>query len=163
MCKKIVGVVLLAILIICNLYSSIIINGNLSDNLWNNAKCVTGFKTYDPISGNFPPESTVIYYTFDDGAIYFAFKCYEKSPMNPLTTNKDDVYRDEFISIYLDTYNDKCKAYVFNIYPTGENEQALYTGATLGNLDFNWKKLGSGTFFSQTFSPPFLTLHFQPA
>jgi hypothetical protein len=141
MCKRFICVVVISIFIICNLYSSIIIDGNLSDNLWNSSKCVTGFKTYDPVSGNSPPESTVIYYTFNDNAIYFAFKCYEKSPANPLTANKDDVYRDEFISIYLDTYNDRSKAYVFYIYPTGENEQALYTVAALGDLDYNWNTI----------------------
>ncbi|NIA23696.1 MAG: hypothetical protein GWP03_06025, partial [Proteobacteria bacterium] len=115
-----------------NLYSSIIVDGALTDSAWSNAKHITGFKTYTPISGEAPPESTDVYYTFDNNAIYFAFVCYEKDPVNPRTTNIDNAYREENISVYLDTYNDKNKAYLFTFYPTGENYQALYSDAAEG-------------------------------
>jgi hypothetical protein len=141
MYKRIISVVFVSILFLCNLYSSIVIDGNLSEDIWQNAKSITGFKTYDPVSGDFPPESTVVYYSFDDNAIYFAFKCFEKSPVNSLTANMDDAYRDEVLYIYLDTYNDKKKAYVFYIYNTGENRQALYSDAASGEFDYNWNTI----------------------
>ncbi|MCK4545643.1 carbohydrate binding family 9 domain-containing protein [candidate division WOR-3 bacterium] len=141
MYKRIISVVFISILFLCNIYSSIVIDGNLSEDIWQNAKCITGFKTYDPVSGDFPPESTVVYYSFDDNAIYFAFKCFEKSPVNSLTANMDDAYRDEVLYIYLDTYNDKKKAYVFYIYNTGENRQALYSDAASGEFDYNWNTI----------------------
>ncbi len=124
-----------------NLYSSIIIDGSLSDSAWTNAKHIAGFKTYDPISGEAPPESTDVYYTFDNSAIYFAFVCHEKSPVNPKATNIDNAYREEKVSVYLDTYNDKNKAYVFTFYPTGENDQALYTDAAMGDWDDHWNTI----------------------
>lgn len=141
MCKRIVSVVFISLLFLCNLYSSIIVNGDLSEDIWQNAKSVTGFKTYSPISGKPAPESTVVYYTFDDNAIYFAIKCYEKITVDQLIVKMDNAYRDEVLSIYLDTYNDKKKAYVFYIYNTGENSQSLYLGTPTGEFDHNWNTI----------------------
>ncbi len=141
MYKRIISVVFISILFLCNIYSSIVIDGNLSEDIWQNAKSITGFKTYSPISGKPAPESTVVYYTFDNDAIYFAFKCFEKTVVDQQIVRMDNAYRDEILSIYLDTYNDKKKAYIFYIYNTGENSQALYLDGPSGEYDYNWNTI----------------------
>ena len=57
-----------------------IIDGDLSDEIWQKAITVTGFKTFIPDFGKDVDEKTIAYMAYDEDNLYFAFKCFDGDP-----------------------------------------------------------------------------------
>jgi len=105
------------------------IDGVLDNPLWQSAATLEGFTQYEPQEGGTPSERTVGYIAYDRDFLYIAFRCYDSDPkaVRACLTQRDQSRGDDGIRIFLDTFNDKKRAFVFEINPCGIQNDGVFT------------------------------------
>lgn len=123
------------------------IDGKLENPLWQKAAILSTFTQYEPREGAKPSEKTVAYVGFDKKNLYIAVRCDDSDPgaIRSSLTQRDKVYGDDSITVYLDTFNDKKRAFAFEINPCGVQTDGIYTeirrrrrGMGFNRIDKNW-------------------------
>ncbi len=98
------------------------IDGVIEYPLWEKeALKIEGFLQYTPKEKGTPTEKTVAYIGYDKKNIYFAFRCYDSDPkkLRATITNRDNIMDDDWIAVFIDTFNEKRRAFSFFINPRG--------------------------------------------
>ncbi|NQT80971.1 MAG: carbohydrate binding family 9 domain-containing protein [Candidatus Aminicenantes bacterium] len=105
------------------------IDGKLEETLWNNGAVLDSFTQYEPQEGASPSEKTVVYIGYDNKNLYIAVHCFDSNTkaIRACLTKRDSVYGDDEVTIYLDTFNDKKRAFVFQVNPCGIQTDGIYT------------------------------------
>ncbi len=123
------------------------IDGKLDDEFWTNAVMIDKFTQYEPREGSEPSEKTVAYLGFDRNNLYIAVKAFDSNPnaIRACLVQRDKVYGDDEITIYLDTFNTKERAYAFKVNPCGVQTDGIYQevrrrhrGGGFDRIDRNW-------------------------
>ncbi len=125
------------------------IDGVLENPLWENGAILEKFTQYEPQEGKAPSEKTIAYIGYDKKNLYFGIRCFDSNPkaVRASLTQRDKVESDDEVTIYLDTFNDKKKAFVFQVNPYGVQSDGIYTeierrdrGRQMGfqRIDKNW-------------------------
>jgi hypothetical protein len=109
-----------------------VIDGTLEPSVWERAFVIEDFTQYEPQEGGRPSERTVAYVAYDHKAVYIAVRCFDADPkgIRACLTQRDKVMGDDEVSIYLDTFNDKKRAFVFQVNPCGVQSDGIYTEPT---------------------------------
>lgn len=118
-----------------------IIDGDLSDEIWQKATNVTGFKTFIPDFGKNLSEKTVAYMAYDEDNLYFAFKCYDREPdkIKASITSRDNIGSEDWVCLNLDTYNDQQSITAFYVNPFGIQGDSRYmSGNEDPSIDYVW-------------------------
>ena len=98
------------------------IDGVIENPLWEKeALKIEDFLQLNPKEKGKPTEKTVAYIGYDKKNIYFAFRCYDSDPkkLRATITNRDNIIDDDWIAVFIDTFNEKRRAYSFFINPRG--------------------------------------------
>lgn len=98
------------------------IDGVLDNPLWEQeALKIEDFLQFTPKEKGEPSEKTVAYIGYDQKNLYIAFRCYESDPkkIRATITNRDNIIDDDWIIVFLDTFNEKRRAFSFFINPVG--------------------------------------------
>jgi len=105
------------------------IDGKLESQVWEQGVVIDGFTQYEPLEGSESSEKTVVYIGYDSKNLYIAVKAYDSNPnaIRACLTKRDSVYGDDVITVYLDTFNDKKRAFVFQVNPCGVQVDGIYT------------------------------------
>lgn len=101
--------------------STVVIDGELDDAAWQNAKRIELVYETDP-SENAPAAVKTIVYLYEDGEhLYVAFDARDPDPtqIRAFLRDRDKAYNDDFVGIVLDTFNDKRRAFEFFVNPLG--------------------------------------------
>ena len=113
---------------------------------------VEGFIQYRPRDGEPATQRTEVYVGYDDKNFYAVFIAFdtERSKTRARLTRRDDVFRDDRVSLTLDTYQDRRRAYSFMCNPLGVQSDLRYAeggGGSPFNLSFDtlWKSQGQLT------------------
>ncbi|MCK4337737.1 MAG: carbohydrate binding family 9 domain-containing protein, partial [Candidatus Aminicenantes bacterium] len=123
------------------------IDGKLEKALWEKAAVLESFTQYEPREGTEPSEKTVAYIGYDRKNLYIAIRCYDSDPkeIRRTLTQRDKVFGDDGITVYLDTFNDKKRAFAFEVNPCGVQSDGVYTetkrrrrGMGFNKIDKNW-------------------------
>ncbi len=127
------------------------IDGRLDEPFWQQAAVLESFTQYEPQEGGEPSEKTVAYLGYDSQNLYIGVKCYDSDPkaVRACLTKRDEVMGDDGITVFLDTFNDKKRAFAFQVNPCGVQVDGIYTenrrrgrggGGPGGFFDFdrNW-------------------------
>jgi len=96
--------------------SPVKIDGNLSDEAWENIDPIRGFIQFSPFHGEPSPLKTEVKIAHDDESIYFAFYCIDRDPENisaSITKRDAEFKQDDTVIVMLDTFNDNRTCYVF--------------------------------------------------
>ncbi len=100
--------------------SSLAIDGNLDEAVWASAVVFKDFIQTDP-GDNVPPSKptqTLMFY--DEKNLYIAFKCWdEKDKIRSTVAKRDEIFADDNVRVYLDTYDDQRRAYLLGWNPLG--------------------------------------------
>ena len=98
-----------------------IIDGSLDDSVWQLATPATGFTQRDPAEGQPESERTEIRVLYDDDALYFGCKFYDKEPEKIVArlSRRDDQVESDYGYIFIDSYHDHQTAYQFAFNPAG--------------------------------------------
>ncbi|MDI6845280.1 MAG: DUF5916 domain-containing protein [Candidatus Saccharicenans sp.] len=126
------------------------IDGEISDPEWQEAAVITDFVQYEPQEGASATEKTIVYIGYDRKNLYIAFECHDRQPAAIRCTlcQRDRVQGDDSVGVYLDTFNDRKRAFVFQSNARGVQVDGVYTeasprrgrgrGESFDQIDRNW-------------------------
>jgi len=105
------------------------IDGILDEPFWLEAAVLDSFTQYEPLEGGEPSEKTTAYIGYDRKNLYIGVKCYDSEPksIRACLTKRDEVTGDDGITVFLDTFNDKKRAFAFQVNPCGVQVDGIYT------------------------------------
>ena len=100
--------------------AAIQLDGQLSEAVWQQAACLTGFSEYAPDDGHLADEQTEVLIWYSPSAIYFGIRAQARpGSVRATLANRDRIDNDDSVQIYLATFNDGRQASVFGVNPLG--------------------------------------------
>jgi hypothetical protein len=106
----------------------LIIDGKIDEEIWKDAAVFKDFIQTGP-GDNVPvSKPTEVYMIYDEKHLYIAFKCWdEKDKIRATMAKRDNVFGEDNVRIWLDTYNDQRRAYVLGFNPLGIQQDGIFT------------------------------------
>jgi hypothetical protein len=104
------------------------IDGKPDDEIWKQAAVFKDF--YQTFPGDNTPASkpTEVLVMYDEKHLYVAFKCWdEKGKVRATIAKRDEVFGEDNVRLWLDTYNDQRRAYVLGFNPLGIQQDGIFT------------------------------------
>ena len=142
------------------LEADIAVDGVLDEPAWRQAARLDGFKQYRPVDSRPAEDSTVVLVWYSPTAIYFGILAYDREPglVHATVSGRDNIASDDEVTIYLDTFNDRRRAYFFGSNPLGVQDDGVrseggfsassFTSGTVDrNPDFQYQTKGQRTAF----------------
>ncbi len=129
------------------------------------AVAVTGFRQRDPGDGVAVSAPTTAYLSYDDDNLYVLFVCKDDpAKVRAKLSNREDVGNDDGVAVYLDTFHDRKRAYVFWANPLGVQLDGIMTEGQDDDYSFDtvWESDGHLTpdGYVVRFAIPFRSLRF---
>lgn len=137
------------------LESSVVIDGRLDEPAWQAATRLSGFHQYQPVDGRPAEERTEVLVWYAPTAVYFGIIAHDRQPqaIRATVADRDNLDADDLVTLYLDTFNDRRRAFFFAVNPLGVQEDgvrseggftagSLQGGSTDKNPDFLWQSQG---------------------
>ncbi len=106
------------------------IDGVLDNPIWEEkALKIEDFLQFTPKEKGIPTQKTVAYLGYDYKNLYVAFRCFdsEQKKIRASITNRDNIIDDDWVAIFLDTFDEKRRAFSFIINPLGIQLDAIRT------------------------------------
>ncbi|MGH7510078.1 MAG: DUF5916 domain-containing protein [Gemmatimonadales bacterium] len=126
--------------------ATITVDGELDEAPWSRAVRLTGFSQYQPVDSRPAEEQTEVLVWYAPDAIHFGILAHDRRPgaIRATVADRDNIESDDHVIIYLDTFNDHRRAFMFGVNPLGvqqdgvrsEGAQAV-TSLTIGSVDLN--------------------------
>ncbi|MCP4547397.1 MAG: hypothetical protein GY835_13145 [bacterium] len=141
------------------------IDGQLDDPGWRGAERATNFTETTPGDCVEPPHQTEVLITYDDDYLYLAFiAADDPNTIRAGLRDRDEIWRDDYLGIILDTYNDQSWSYELFANPLGiQGDLRLMDGGD-EDMGFNliWRSEGMITEegYQVEFAIPFSSLRF---
>ncbi len=108
--------------------TSVVIDGQLDEEVWKRAALLTGFSQYRPSDGRPAEERTNVLVWYAPDAIYFGIRAYEThGKVRATLADRDNIDADDKIQILLDTYDARRRALVFAVNPLGVQEDGVWS------------------------------------
>jgi hypothetical protein len=108
--------------------SAPVIDGLCADEVWATATILQDFYQTQPGDNIAPTRPTKVLLGYDKEHLYIAFHAYdEQGKVRATIAKRDEVLEDDNVRIYLDTFNDKRKAYVLIFNPLGVQQDGILT------------------------------------
>jgi hypothetical protein len=105
-----------------------VIDGKLDEDIWNKAVVLRDFQQFQPGDNIAPTKPTEVRIGYDAKFLYFAFHCYDDpQKIRATVARRDQIFGEDNVLIYLDTFNDKRKAYMLSFNPFGVQADGIYT------------------------------------
>ena len=113
-----------------------VIDGKLDDEVWKQAVVLKDFYQIQPGDNTAPSKPTEVFIGYDSKFLYLGFHCYDDPTKVKATVGKrDQIFGDDNVRVFLDTFNDERRAYILGWNPLGIQQDGIMTE-------------GSGTDFS---------------
>ncbi|HEX7091853.1 MAG TPA: DUF5916 domain-containing protein [Longimicrobiales bacterium] len=109
--------------------AAVVVDGRLDEPAWAQAVRLTGFWQLEPVDGRPAAERTEVLVWYSPDAIHFGILAYDRDPRSIRATNadRDAIDGEDHVVIYLDTFNDRRRAYVFAVNPLGVQQDGVRT------------------------------------
>jgi hypothetical protein len=113
-----------------------VIDGKLDDEVWKQAAVLRDFYQTSP-GDNIPASKpTEMMIGYDSKFLYFAFRCFDDpDKIHATVAKRDNIYNEDNVRVFIDTFNDQRRAYVLAFNPYGVQQDGIMTEG-LGT-DFN--------------------------
>ncbi|PYT00398.1 MAG: hypothetical protein DMF63_07455 [Acidobacteria bacterium] len=106
----------------------ITIDGRPDEEMWKTAALFKDFYQTSPGDNISPSKPTEVLMMYDEKNLYVAFKCWdEKDKIRASVAKRDNVYNEDNVRMWIDTYNDQRRAYVLGFNPFGIQQDGIYT------------------------------------
>lgn len=134
----------------------------------NEAAVVVGFRQKEPDDGLPASATTVAYVSYDDEHLYVMFECHDDGwHSRAHLARREDISDDDQVFLYLDTFRDRRRAYVFAVNPLGVQRDGIVTEGQGTDYSFDavWRSEGRRTEggFTVLMAIPFKSLRFSTA
>ncbi len=104
------------------------IDGKVDEETWKQAAIFKDFIQTNPGYNIDPSRKTEVLMMYDEHNLYVAFKCWdEKDKVRATLAKRDEVFGEDNVRMWLDTYNDQRRAYVIGFNPFGIQADGIYT------------------------------------
>jgi hypothetical protein len=104
------------------------VDGKLDEDVWREAAVLEGFHQTQPGDNTPPSRATEVRLGYDTTALYIGIRAADDSESVRATVAKrDDVLRDDHVRVYLDTFDDRRRAYLLIFNPLGVQQDGIYT------------------------------------
>ena len=108
------------------LEATIQVDGQLSEPAWRQAARLTGFSRYLPTDGVAADDSTEIFVWYSPTAIHFGIRAFAPSgSVRATLADRDRIFTDDVVTIYLGTFNDGRQATVLSVNPIGAQADGM--------------------------------------
>ena len=96
--------------------------------MWKTAAVFKDFYQIHPGDNIAPSQPTEVLIGYDAKYLYIAFRCYdEPDKVRATVAKRDDIFDDDYVGIFLDTFNDRRRAYVLIFNPLGVQADGILT------------------------------------
>lgn len=119
--------------------STIQIDGVLDEAFWQTTEKIKLDVETDP-GNNLPADiSTTLRIAFDEEQLYFSFEAEDPRPkaIRAFITDRDKLDDNDFVSLFLDPFNDTRRAFFFTVNPLGVQQDGIFDEQT-GEGDLSW-------------------------
>jgi Domain of unknown function (DUF5916)/Carbohydrate family 9 binding domain-like len=105
-----------------------VIDGKLEDGVWKQAAILKDFYQIDPNENVAPLKPTEVLLGYDSKFLYIAFRCFdEPDKVRSTVARRDNIFSDDYVGFFLDTFNDQRKAFEAFFNPIGIQGDATFT------------------------------------
>lgn len=105
-----------------------VIDGKLNDEIWATAVVLKDFYQIQPGDNVPPSRQTEVLLGFDPKFLYIAFKATdEPDKVRATVAKRDNIFQDDYVGFFLDTFNDKRKAFEAFFNPLGIQGDGILT------------------------------------
>ena len=121
------------------------IDGVLDEPVWDRVQELTGFRTFEPDYGSEMLADTRVLMAYDDSNLYFAFEAHDPDPeqIRASVTSRDNMFRDDWVAINLDSFGDAQSLYGFYVNPLGiQGDSRFAAGTEDRGVDLVWYSAG---------------------
>src|SRR5213082_1388829 len=89
-----------------------VIDGKLDDEVWKHAIVLKDFYQVQPGDNLAPSKPTEVLLGYDSKYLYIAFRAFdEPDKIRATIAKRDDIFNDDYVGFFLDTFNDRRKAF----------------------------------------------------
>jgi hypothetical protein len=149
--------------------SAIRIDGDLSEDVWQRAPVITGFRQREPNDGAPATLETEARVAYDSTNIYFAVQAIDPEPARivGIRTRRDESSPSDWIRVLVDSFHDRRTAFEFAVNPAGVKQDAYWYND--GSVDQGWDAVWDVAVsrnergWRAEFRIPFSQLRFHPA
>ncbi|HUE81121.1 MAG TPA: carbohydrate binding family 9 domain-containing protein [Pyrinomonadaceae bacterium] len=104
------------------------IDGKLDDAVWQQAVVLKDFYQIDPGENIPPSKPTEVLLGYDTKFLYVAFRAFdEPDKIRATVAKRDSIFQDDYVGFFLDTFNDKRKAFEMFFNPFGIQADGVLT------------------------------------
>lgn len=108
--------------------SPVVIDGKPDEEVWKTAAVFKDFYQTSPGNNTAPSKPTEVSVLYDEKHLYVAFKCWDdKGAVRGTVAKRDDIFGEDNVRMWLDTYNDQRRAYVLGFNPLGIQADGIFT------------------------------------
>ncbi|MDQ2856431.1 MAG: DUF5916 domain-containing protein, partial [Acidobacteriota bacterium] len=105
-----------------------VIDGKLDDEVWKQAVVLKDFYQTNPGDNTAPSKPSEAFMGYDSKFFYFAFHAFdEPDKVRASVARRDQVFGEDNVRIFLDTFNDQRKAYILGWNPLGVQQDGIMT------------------------------------
>lgn len=103
------------------------VDGALDEPVWAQAARLTDFWQFQPVDSRPAEERTEVRAWYSPSAIHFGILAYDSQPaaIRATVADRDAVDADDHVIVYLDTFNDRRRAYFFTVNPLGVQQDGV--------------------------------------
>lgn len=106
----------------------IVIDGRPDEEAWKSAAVFKDFYQTYPGDNTAPSKPTEVLVMYDEKNLYIAFRCWdEKDKIRATVAKRDNVFGEDNVRVWLDTYDDRRRAYVLGFNPLGIQQDGIFT------------------------------------
>ncbi|HEX8181646.1 MAG TPA: DUF5916 domain-containing protein [Pyrinomonadaceae bacterium] len=105
-----------------------VIDGKLDDAIWQQGALFKDFYQIQPGDNIAPSRKTEMRMGYDAKTLYIAFRAYdEPDKVRATVPKRDQIFDDDYVGMFLDTFNDQRKAYALFWSPLGVQADGILT------------------------------------
>ena len=123
--------------------ASIVVDGHLDEPVWQQAARLHGFSRYAPTDGDAADDSTVVLVWYSPTAMYVGVKAYaEPGSVRATHADRDKMFNDDYIGVFVGTFNDRRQATVFAANPFGVQGDGILVESGQSSSGFGGLSVG---------------------
>jgi hypothetical protein len=126
--------------------AAVSVDGALDEAAWSQAAVLDGFRQYQPVDSRPAQERTEVRVWYASDALMVGIRAYAADPGSVRATraDRDRIANDDRVILYLDTFNDKRRAFMFGVNALGVQADGVRTEGAVsaanpfgGSIDYN--------------------------
>ena len=105
-----------------------VIDGKLDEEVWKAGALLKDFYQFSPGDNTAPTAATEVMIGYDSKFLYIAFRCFDDpAKVRATIPKRDNIFGEDNVRVYLDTFNDQRRAYVLAFNPLGVQADGIQT------------------------------------